>query len=43
MDSAQVKLLPALIWVNVSPASAPPVYTGTGTVLLAVELFPSSP
>ena len=41
--SAQVKFIPALIWVRVTPDRTPPVYTATGTLLCVVELFPSSP
>src|ERR1700680_3229591 len=43
LDSAHVKVLPTQSWVRVTPASAPPVYTATGTLLLMVELLPSSP
>ena len=41
--SAQVERNPALIWVRVTPDSTPPAYTGTGTLLCVVELFPRSP
>ena len=41
--NAHAKLLPTPIWVSVVPAGIPPVYTGTGTVLLMVELSPSVP
>ena len=43
MDSAHVKLVPAVIWVRVTPDSAPPVLAATGTLLLMVVLSPSSP
>ena len=43
LASAQVKSVPAAIWVKVSPDSTPPVYAATGTPLLMVEPFPSSP
>ena len=43
LSSAQVLLPPATIWVRVRPASTPPVYTGTGEVLLMVEPSPSWP
>ncbi len=44
LASAHVKLLAVAIWIRVTPASTPPVYTGTGVVKFPVELlFPSSP
>jgi hypothetical protein len=38
-----VNWLPTVIWVRVTPDSTPEVVTGTGTPLLMVEPFPSSP
>jgi hypothetical protein len=43
VSSAQVKFVPASIWVSVFPASTPAVETGTGSLLLMVEPFPSWP
>jgi len=43
LASAQLKPVPAPIWVSVTPDSAPPAYTASGVPLPVVELFPSSP
>jgi hypothetical protein len=43
LPSAQVVPEPVAIWVRVRPASTPPVYTGTGEVVLMVEPSPSWP
>ena len=43
LASGQVYPLPAVIWVRVTPDRTPLVSTGTGAVLLTVELSPSSP
>lgn len=43
MDSAHTALPPTLIWVRVTPASAPDVVTATGMSLAAVPPLPSCP
>src|ERR1039457_7734108 len=43
LASAHAEAPLAVIWVRVNPDSAAPVYTGTGRLLLRIELFPSWP
>ena len=43
MDSAHTASAPTLIWVRVTPASAPDLVTATGRSLAAVPRLPSWP